>query len=45
MPVVERPSYEVDSPYINAPSWPWSVAGGLLCTLHLLYFLVAWMHT
>jgi hypothetical protein len=40
---MERPSYEVDSPYINAPTWPWLVAGWAVSTLHVLFFLAAWM--
>jgi len=40
---IDRPSYEIDSPYINAPSWPWSLMGYVLCALHVLFFLVAWM--
>ena len=34
---------EVDSPYINAAVWPWSVAGWTLATLFMLFFLVAWI--
>ena len=41
---MERPSYEVDSPYINAPNWPWAMAGWTISALHLLFFLAAWMH-
>jgi hypothetical protein len=40
---MERPSYEVDSPYINAPTWPWMVAGWAFSTLHILFFLAAWI--
>jgi hypothetical protein len=40
---MERPSYEVDSPHINASSWPWIVAGVAICALHVLLFLVAWL--
>jgi len=39
----DRPSYEVDSPYINAPSWPWAVAGWAVSALHLVFFVVAWI--
>jgi hypothetical protein len=41
---MERPSYEVDSRYINAPSWTWAVAGWTISALHVLFFLVAWLH-
>jgi hypothetical protein len=40
---MERPSYEIDSPYINAPNWPWTVAGVAVSALHALFFLVAWI--
>jgi hypothetical protein len=39
---MDRPSYEVDSPFINAPSWPWAVAGWTISALHVLFFLAAW---
>jgi hypothetical protein len=41
---MDRPSYEVDSPHINAPNWPWALAGWIISALHVLFFLVAWMH-
>ena len=41
---MERPSYERDSPYINAPNWPWMLAGWTISALHVLFFLLAWMH-
>jgi hypothetical protein len=40
---MERPSYERDSPYINAPIWPWALAGWTISALHLFLFLAAWM--
>ena len=40
----DRPPYEVDSPHINAPNWPWALAGWTISSLHLLFFLAAWMH-
>jgi hypothetical protein len=40
---MDRPSYEIDSPYINAPTWPWTVAGLTVSTFHLLFFVLAWM--
>jgi hypothetical protein len=40
---MERPSYEVDSRHINAPTWPWAVAGWTAGTLHILFFLTAWI--
>jgi len=41
---MERPAYEVDSPYINAPDWPWAMAGWTVSALHLVFFLAAWIH-
>jgi hypothetical protein len=41
---MERPAYEVDSPYINAPSWPWALAGWTVSALHVVFFVVAWIH-
>jgi hypothetical protein len=40
---MERPSYEVDSRLINAPTWPWAVTGWTISTLHMLFFLAAWI--
>jgi hypothetical protein len=40
---MERPSYEFDSPHINAPTWPWTVAGWTVSALHLMFFVVAWI--
>jgi hypothetical protein len=40
---MDRPSYEIDSPYINAPHWPWTVAGVTVSAVHVLFFFVAWM--
>jgi|SoiMethySBSTD1v2_1073268.scaffolds.fasta_scaffold880988_1 hypothetical protein len=33
--------YEFDSPYINAPVWPWSAAGWSLATMFVVLFLLA----
>jgi hypothetical protein len=40
---MSRPSYEVDSPHINAPQWPWAVAGWTISALHVVFFLEAWI--
>jgi hypothetical protein len=40
---MERPAYEIDSPYINAPNWPWTLAGVTASVLHVLFFLAAWI--
>jgi succinate-acetate transporter protein len=36
-------SNERDSPYIDAPVWPWSLAGWSVGGLMVLYFFVAWV--
>jgi hypothetical protein len=33
---------ERDSRYINAPVWPWSVAGWSLAAMFILFFVAAW---
>jgi hypothetical protein len=33
---------EYDSPYIDAPVWPWSLAGWLIAGTLILLALVAW---
>ena len=33
---------ERDSPYINAPVWPWSVAGWSFAAMLILLFIAAW---
>ncbi len=40
---MERPSYEIDSPYINAPDWPWTLVGWTVSALHVLFFVSAWV--
>ena len=39
----DTPAYEHDSPYINAPVWPWSLAGYSTAALWLLLLLFAWL--
>ena len=34
---------QVLSPHINAPVWPWSLAGYSMATLWLLLLLLAWL--
>lgn len=34
---------ERDSPYIDSPVWPWSLAGWSAGALMVLYFAVAWL--
>jgi hypothetical protein len=36
-------SNELDSPYINAPVWPWSVAGWSLAAVFVVLFALARM--
>jgi hypothetical protein len=33
---------ERDSRYINAPVWPWSLAGWLIAAMTILMFVAAW---
>ena len=40
---VNVPEYEFDSPHINAPVWPWSLAGYSVAALILGLFLYAWL--
>jgi hypothetical protein len=42
--IMERPPYEIDSPYINAPNWPWALAGWTVSALHVMFFVAAWIH-
>lgn len=36
---------ERDSPYIDAPVWPWSFAGWVIAAVALLTFVVAWLRS
>ncbi len=36
------PLPEVYGPHINAPVWPWFVAGWVVCALFVVMFLLAW---
>ena len=36
------PPYELHGRYINAPVWPWFVAGWIVGALFVVVFLVAW---
>jgi hypothetical protein len=40
---MDRPAYEMDSPHINAPNWPWAAAGWTVSGLHVLFFVAAWI--
>lgn len=37
----DEPLVEVDSPHINAPAWPWLVAGGILGAMFVVLFILA----
>lgn len=39
------PRAEVQGPYINAPVWPWTVAGWSFAALFLVLFLVTWLRS
>ncbi len=38
-----RTSHEGPSPYIDAPAWPWLVAGIVMGALFVLLLVAAWM--
>jgi len=40
----EAPTSELQGRYINAPAWPWFVAGWIVGALFVLLFLVAWTY-
>jgi hypothetical protein len=40
---MDRPSYEIDSPHLNAPTWPWVLAGWTVSALHVLFFVAPWI--
>ena len=35
--------YELYGPYINAPVWPWNVAGWGMALFFMLMFLMTWL--
>ena len=39
----DKAPYELYSPYIHAPVWPWTVAGWTLAVVFLLLFLITWL--
>jgi hypothetical protein len=39
----EHVPFEVYGPYINAPVWPWTVAGWTMAAIFLLLFLITWL--
>jgi hypothetical protein len=42
-PVPGAPSHEFYGRYINAPVWPWAVAGWTLAVIFMLLFLTTWL--
>jgi hypothetical protein len=36
---------ERDSPFINAPVWPWSLAGWLIAAGAIVMFIAAWLRS
>jgi hypothetical protein len=44
-PVPGAPSNEFYGPYINAPVWPWTVAGWTLAVVFMLLFLMTWLRS
>jgi hypothetical protein len=41
----DAPPYELLGPYINAPVWPWTVAGWTLAVMFMLLFLITWLRS
>jgi hypothetical protein len=41
----ETPDPEITGPYINAPVWPWTLAGWVLAASVVLLFIVAWIRS
>jgi hypothetical protein len=39
----ENADYEFDSPHINAPLWPWSLAGYSIAAFLTGLFLYSWL--
>jgi hypothetical protein len=37
------PANEVYGRYINAPVWPWTVAGWALAVIFMLLFVMTWL--
>jgi hypothetical protein len=37
-------AYDLDSPFMNAPVWPWALAGWILAAFFLVLFVVARIH-
>lgn len=44
-PVPGGPPNEVYGPHINAPVWPWTVAGWTLAVVFMLLFLITWLRS
>jgi hypothetical protein len=44
-PVPGAPANEFYGPYVNAPVWPWTVAGWALAVVFMLLFLMAWLRS
>jgi hypothetical protein len=42
-PVPGAPANEVYGRYINAPVWPWTVAGWALAVIFMLLFVMTWL--
>jgi hypothetical protein len=38
-------SREVYGPYIDAPTWPWTLAGCLLAGMYLVLAVAAWLRS
>lgn len=39
------PEHELDSRHINAPVWPWTVAGFTTAAFFVAFFIIAWSHS
>jgi len=45
MDAAQTPEHELDSPHINAPVWPWTVAGWTLAVVFMLLFVITWLRS
>lgn len=44
-PIAGAPPNEYFGPHVNAPVWPWTVAGWTLAVVFMLLFLITWLRS